>query len=450
MKKSLLDEPHELLKLINDCLKPKKHETKKFGEVFTPIKFINENIFKDLNKVKKRIFDNENLTWYDPAAGMGNFPIAIYYKLMEGLKTKFPDAKDRKRHIIEKQLFMGELNKKNCFVIKQIFNIDGEYKLNLYEGNTLQIDINKTFGIKKFDIIIGNPPYNEEFTNAGATPLYNKFIEYYLNKCNLLSFIVPSRWFAGGKGLDKFRQMMFNREDIRYIKHFNNASNIFGNLVEIKGGVNYFLIDKSYKGLCDYNGNYIKLNNYDILLDAKYYNIINKFINYKDKLTDLYLGRYFGIESNDKNLCDDDKLIKCYVSQQKGFIKYIDKKFIKHDFNFYKVITTTACFKGNSGFGNMFIGLPNEIHTGSYISFKVVCENEAKSLLSYLSCKLPNFLLSVRKISQNISEATCKWIPLVPLDRNWTNELVYKYFDLNADDIKLIKETKIIGYKGDI
>jgi len=87
MKKSLLDEPHELLKLINDCLKPKKHETKKFGEVFTPIKFINENIFKDLNKVKKRIFDNENLTWYDPATGMGNFSIAVYLRLIISLKN---------------------------------------------------------------------------------------------------------------------------------------------------------------------------------------------------------------------------------------------------------------------------------------------------------------------------------------------------------------------------
>ena len=63
--------------------------------------------------------------------GMGNFPIAIYYKLMDGLKDKIPDEKERKKHIIEKMLFMGELNKKNCFVVKQIFNINNTYKLNL-------------------------------------------------------------------------------------------------------------------------------------------------------------------------------------------------------------------------------------------------------------------------------------------------------------------------------
>jgi len=280
---SLLDRPKELLELINDCLKPKTIEKKTFGEVFTPMVFINDKQLKDiedywLETYNENIWTNEKLKWYDPATGMGNYPIAIYYKLMEGLKTKIPNEVERKKHIIEKQLFMGELNKKNCFVVKQIFNINNEFKLNLYEGDTLNIKINEVFGISKFNIIIGNPPYNEELTSVGAKPLYHKFIEYYVNKCNLLSFIVPSRWFAGGKGLDKFREMMINRTDIFYIKHFDNASKIFGNTVSIEGGVNYFLIDKNYNGLCDYNGSKVKFNNFDIILDSKYYGIVNKFI----------------------------------------------------------------------------------------------------------------------------------------------------------------------------
>ena len=414
----LLDKPKELLELISECLKPKTIEKKTFGEVFTPMDFINKNMLKDiedywLKKHKTNIWCNENLTWFDPATGMGNYPIAIYYKLMEGLKIKIPDYILRKKHIIEKQLFMGELNKKNCFVIKQIFNINNEFKLNLYEGDTLNIDLLQTFSKPKFDIIIGNPPYNEELTNVGAKPLYNKFIEYYIGKSKLLSFIVPSRWFAGGKGLDSFRNMMINRTDILFIKHFNDASKIFGNLVNIEGGVNYFLFDDEYNGLCDYNGSMVKINNFDIILDSKYYGIVNKFINY-DKITKLYLGRYFGIESNDKKLSDDNKLVKCYVSQQKGFTKYIDAKFIKKEYNFYKVITARA--NGSNGcFGNIFIGNQTEIHTGSYISFKISSEIEAKSLLSYLKCKLPNFMLSLRKISQDISESTCKWIPLPSL-----------------------------------
>lgn len=446
---SLLDRPKELLELISDCLKPKAIEKKIFGEVFTPMDFINDKMLKDiedywLKNKNENIWTNEKLTWYDPATGMGNYPIAIYYKLMEGLKTKIPNEVKRKKHIIKKQLYMGELNKKNCFVIKQIFNINNEYKLNLYEGNTLNINLKNVFNINIFDIIIGNPPYNEELTSVGAKPLYNKFIEYYVNKCNMLSFIVPSRWFAGGKGLDKFREMMINRTDILYIKHYEDARKIFGNTVSIEGGVNYFLIDKDYNGLCDYNGSKVKFNNFDIILDSKYYGIVNKFID-NNKITDLYLGRYFGIESNDKNLIDDNKLIKCYVSQQKGFIKYIDKKFIKKEYNFFKVITARAN-GGNACFGNIFMGNQLEIHTGSYISFKVSNDIEAKSLLSYMKCKLPNFMLSLRKISQDISEATCKWIPLPPLNKEWDDDEVYKYFKLTEDEIKLIKETKIRGY----
>ena len=448
--KSLIDRPKELLELINECLKPKTVEKKTFGEVFTPMDFINDKQLKDLESHWKKkhneiIWTNEKLTYYDPAAGMGNYPIAIYYKLMDGLKNKIPNEQDRKKHIIEKMLFMGELNKKNCFVLKQIFNLNNEYKLNLYEGNTLEVDIKKVFNKSNFDIIIGNPPYNEELTKSGAKPLYNKFIEYYINKCDYLTFIVPSRWFAGGKGLDKFREMMLKRKDIIYITHYDDACKIFGNGVDIEGGVNYFLIDKTYNGLCNYNGSKIQLNKYDIMVDSKYYNIIEKLSKHKN-ITDLYLGRYFGIESNDKRLGDDSKKIKCYVSQQKGFTKYIDKKEIKREYKFYKVITTEA--NGKSGcFGNTFVGNLDEVHTGSYISFKVSNEKEAKSLVSYMKCKLPNFMLSLRKISQHINKITCKWIPLPTLDKEWTDDEVYKYFKLTPEQIKLVKETKISGYK---
>ena len=450
---SLLDRPKELLELISDCLKPKTIEKKIFGEVFTPMTFINDNMLKDIEEYwlknkNENIWSNESLTWFDPASGMGNYPIAIFYKLMEGLKDKITNVFERKKHIIEKQLFMGEINKKNCFVIKQIFNINNEFNLNLYEGDTLKIDIFKEFNISKFDIIIGNPPYNELLTSVGAKPLYNQFIEYYINKCGMLSFIVPSRWFAGGKGLDKFRSMMINRTDILYIKHYDNASDIFGKSVSIEGGVNYFLIDKMYNGLCDYNGSKVKFNNFDIILDKKYYGLVNKFLNV-DMITKLYKSQdYHKIQTNDKRLTDiknnnDD--IKCYVSQQKGFIKYINKNEIKTNISKYKVLTPDGN-GSNKCFGNLFIAYPNEVHCKTYISFEIDTECEAKSLLSYMKCKFPNFMLSLRKISQHTSAFTCKWVPLISLDREWTDTEVYKFFKLSNDEIKLIKETKINGY----
>jgi site-specific DNA-methyltransferase (adenine-specific) len=453
---SLIDNPKELLELISDCLKPKAIEKKTFGEVFTPMDFINDKMLKDIEEYwlknkNENIWTNEKLTWYDPASGMGNYPIAIYYKLMEGLKTKIPNEEQRKKHIIEKQLYMGELNKKNCFVIKQIFNINNEYKLNLYEGNTLNIKINEVFGITEFDIIIGNPPYNEEFkgNNGYAPPLFNKFTEFYMKKCKILSFIIPSRWFVGGKGLDKFLLFMTNRNDIVYIKNYINSQDIFGSSVIIKGGVNYFLKDDDYNDKCLFNNSFIELKKYDIIVDNKYISIINKILEY-NSITDIYHSKgYYGVSLTDNRLSSEkkDNYITCYVSQIKGFKNYIDKNTLdKNKLNNYKVITVTASTANNDCFGNMFIGNIDDIHSESYISFNVNSNLEAESLLSYLKTRFANFLLKLRKVTHNISSSTCKWIPLLPLNKEWNDEEVYKYFKLSEDEIKLIKETKISGY----
>jgi len=449
---SLIDSPKELLELINECLKPKKIEKKKFGEVFTPMSFINNDMLGDLEvyykeKYNKNIFEEENLKWGDTTAGMGNFPIAIYYKLMEGLKNKIPNEKDRKKHILENMLFMAEYNKKNCFIVKQIFNMNNEFKINLYEGDSLQLDIQKEFGISKFDIVIGNPPYNEETNKRGELPpLYHKFVDYYIEKCNLLCFVIPSRWFSGGKGLDGFRKNMLERTDIVYMKHIDDACKIFGNSVEIKGGVNYFLKDSRHNGNCNFNGSITKLNNYDVFVDGKYQNIINN-LSKQVSLTTLYMGRYFKIETNSSLLNDDKNGIKCFVSKQKGLTKFVDINKITQDYKYWKIITPTGSHKAYSGFGDIYILNDKEIHTTSYVQFKVNGENEAKSLASYMRCRLPNFMLSLRKNSQLICESTCKWIPLPPLNKEWTDDEVYKHFKLSEDDIKLINDTNIVGYK---
>jgi len=107
---SLIDNPKELLELISDCLKPKDIEKKKYGEVFTPMKLVNEM----LDKLPDFVWTDKTLTWLDPAAGMGNFPIAVYLRLMRGLKSVIKSKLERKKHILENMLYMCELNKKMC------------------------------------------------------------------------------------------------------------------------------------------------------------------------------------------------------------------------------------------------------------------------------------------------------------------------------------------------
>ena len=92
---------------------------------------------------------------------MGNFPIAAYFTLMEGLKDEIKDVKERKKHILENMLYMCELNKKNVLVCNEIFDINNEYKFNLYEGDTLKFKPFQIFKVKQFDVVLGNPLYNK-------------------------------------------------------------------------------------------------------------------------------------------------------------------------------------------------------------------------------------------------------------------------------------------------
>ena len=260
---------------------------------------------------------------------------------------------------------------------------------------------------------------------------------------------------------------MLKRTDIVFIEHYNDACDIFGNDVEIKGGVNYFLIDVSYTGTCLFNNVSINLNRYDVLIDNPlFYSIIDKIINMNiQKLSQICMGRCFGIETNDekKGIIKQLKInnnrinidyVKCHVSQlkQKDLISsqhdfyYPISELKGKDYNYWKVITARAAHGHRSGFGNIFIGTPNEVHTGSYISFRVNSELEAKSLTSYLKCKLANFLLSVRKNSQDLSEKTCEWIPLPPLDQLWSDDDIYAYFEFSETQILLLRDIKIPGF----
>ncbi len=221
--KSLIDKPKELLELINECLKPKEIEKKKYGEVFTPMKLVNEM----LDKLPKEVWENKDLKWLDPCVGMGNFMIGVYLRLMEGLKKEISNDKKRKKHILEKMIYMCELNKKNCYIVKQIFNINNEYKLNVYEGDFLKFDSNKKFNTDKYDIILGNPPYNKNNTGTGNS-IWQFFV---LNCLNLIKengyllFVHPSTWRKPQSEKSKMRgffDLMTKNNKMLYLEIHNS------------------------------------------------------------------------------------------------------------------------------------------------------------------------------------------------------------------------------------
>ena len=215
---NLIDNPQELLELIDSCLKPKQKEKQENGEVFTPMKLVFEmleHLDKHYTKEHGRsIFTESQFKWFDPASGMGNFPVAVYLKLMEGLKPYIPEEDARKKHIIEKMLYMSELNKKNVFICHQIFNINGQYKMNLYEGDTLKLDMMTTWGIapRTFDVILGNPPYNKGGIRSHTgnqlgeknETIWTKFVKNafeWLKPDGFVAFINPLSWLKKSHSL---------------------------------------------------------------------------------------------------------------------------------------------------------------------------------------------------------------------------------------------------------
>ena len=90
-------------------------ERKENGEVFTPMWLVNEM----LDKVPSEVWSDKNCKWLDPAVGIGNFPIDIYLRLMEGLKKIIIDKEERKKHILENMIYMIDINDKNINILKK-------------------------------------------------------------------------------------------------------------------------------------------------------------------------------------------------------------------------------------------------------------------------------------------------------------------------------------------
>uniref|UniRef100_A0A6C0H3Q9 site-specific DNA-methyltransferase (adenine-specific) n=1 Tax=viral metagenome TaxID=1070528 RepID=A0A6C0H3Q9_9ZZZZ len=187
--------PEEIQEKIEQYLPVRDAEKNEFGEVFTPIALIEEM----LDKLPKEVWKNKDYKWLDPANGIGNFPMIAYRKLMEGLKDEIKDNKKRSEHIITNMLYMFEINPKNVGVSRKIFGHDA----NIFCGDFLVMNIKKVSGIDHFDVIIGNPPWNDikegkrKGTNSGSKTLWDKFIKKsleILNKNGFLGFINPANW----------------------------------------------------------------------------------------------------------------------------------------------------------------------------------------------------------------------------------------------------------------
>jgi hypothetical protein len=229
---------------IEQYLSVREEEKNKYGEVFTPISLINE-LFDNLDK---SVWSNPELKWLDPANGIGNFPMVVFQRLMVGLAKWEPNKEKRSKHIIENMLYMVELNPKNVKISRKIFGSNA----NICCADFLN-DAEKCFkqwGVEKFDVVIGNPPFQtpkkeESGTTAGLGTLWDKFIIKsldVLNDSKYLCFITPPGW---RKPDNKLYTLMTSENQLLYLHIYGEKHG--QQLFNVSQRVDLYIIQKTPK-----------------------------------------------------------------------------------------------------------------------------------------------------------------------------------------------------------
>jgi 16S rRNA G966 N2-methylase RsmD len=448
---SLIDNPKELLELIAECLKPKDVEKKQFGEVFTPMKLVNEM----LDKLPIEVWTNKKFKWLDPCCGMGNFPIAVYLRLMEGLKDKIKDDKKRKKHILENMLYMCELNKKNVLICNQIFDINNQYKLNIYEGDSLKLDYNEKFGIEQFDIIVGNPPYqkeNKKNNSARGGTNNNLYLEFVNNSILLLKnngyllFIHPLNWRKIGSKI--FTE--FIKRNIHYLK-LNYGGNFFEN-ISVK--TDYYVLknsnDENYKSIIEYVNNKENIISSVILSKTLKFipNMFNSHINSILNKINLYGKQYECIISSDCHKIrphvkkNKNELFKYPLFNTSGNpYEYFSSKPHKTQYLKKNILS-------NSGKLSPFYDNGNLGTTQDSMYILVNSKEEGDIIIDTINSELFIFLIQICQWGNFRNEALLftyfKYLDFNKINNCKLNdELINKYYNLNEDEIIFLKNNNI-------
>lgn len=277
-------------------------------EVFTPPEFANRMLDTlaeawAADHGGANLWADKTVRFLDPCTKSGVFLREITSRLTKGLADEIPNLEERVDHILTKQVFgigithltsllarrsvycskhangkhsvarsfAGDAGNvrfermehswtgdrcKYCGASKKTFERGEGLETHAYaliHADNIKSRMAELFGgDMQFDVIVGNPPYQLDDGGYGtsATPIYHLFVEQAKKlEPRYLSLVIPARWFAGGKGLDEFRESMLTDNRVRSIDDYLSASDVFPG-VGLKGGVCFFLWDRDNPGLC--------------------------------------------------------------------------------------------------------------------------------------------------------------------------------------------------------
>jgi site-specific DNA-methyltransferase (adenine-specific) len=324
----------------------------------------------------------------------------------------------------------------------------------------------------QFDVIIGNPPYQLEDGGYGtsAAPIYQLFVERALElDPHLAVFVTPSRWMAGGKGLDKYRARMLSDRRMRSIVDYPKLYEGFPG-VKIRGGISYFLWDREHNGPCEvqtiWDGQPTGpaarryLDTYDVLVRRNEAVPIVEKVRAKGEPTlDLRVSsqKPFGLRTffhgkpTPKGLKNP---VKLFGSQK---ISYVNRSAIPTNAEWidkWKVLMTrvqgTSAAIETKFLSKPIIAEPGTACTESYIvAGRFDTEAEATNYATYLRTRFARFLVSLRKSTQDAPKQVYAFIPDLPLNHEWTDAKLYKRYGLTAEEITFI-ESQVAEHDNDL
>jgi site-specific DNA-methyltransferase (adenine-specific) len=474
-------------------------------EVFTPPSLVNQM----LDLLPQEIWSDKQATFLDPACKSGVFLREIAKRLDKGLEHLIPDRQTRINHIFRKQLYGIAITELTSLLARRSLycskaangkysvtntfknssgnirfertehswrqgrcNYCGANESNYNRGNDLEshayefihVERPKELFKMKFDVIIGNPPYqlSDGGARASASPIYHIFVQKAM-KMNprFLTMIIPSRWFLGGKGLDNFRSEMLTDKRIREIVDFPDSTECFPG-VDLSGGVCYFLWDRDNLGNCTIT-NVIKGIRNKLtrpLLEEG----IDTFIRYNEAVSilkkinasaGLKQPRFNQLVSSRKPFGFETDYSLVEVTPFEGAVKYhsynndgyVSKEQVRQNNDWvdsWKVLISMAYGERISSdywvLGKPFIGGPGTCCSETYLVIgPFETKDIAENVSSYIRTKLFRFLVLLNKPTQHATSKVYSLVPMQDFSQKWTDDELYTMYNLTEYEIDFIE-----------